>query len=364
MAKLIFVGGFLGAGKTTMLDAISKNLISQGKKVGLITNDQASELVDTAVLSMQGRITKEVSGSCFCCNFPGLKSAVDELEAMGVDVILAEPVGSCTDLSATIMQPVKDMMGQDVELAPLTVMVDPVRLRSIIDGGTSGLAVSAAYIVRKQLEESDIIVINKSDLLSDVELKRLQFDTIKCFPKSRVMVTSAIKGYGIDAWLIEILHSKVRPGSNLTEVDYDIYAEGEAVLGWLNISLSLVKKDAKWRDLVETYLSSLAGRFRSVHAEIGHVKLLVAQGEQLLTANLTGGDGSLNIHGLDVCADKVDVVLNARVEMEPAELERICLENLDAITLQEDIAVKVYKINCLKPGRPNPTYHYDSVVSA
>ncbi|MEI8376830.1 MAG: GTP-binding protein, partial [Planctomycetota bacterium] len=46
--RLILVGGFLGAGKTTMLWEASRRLVERGLRVGLITNDQAPELVDTA----------------------------------------------------------------------------------------------------------------------------------------------------------------------------------------------------------------------------------------------------------------------------------------------------------------------------
>lgn len=74
--------------------------MNDGKRVGLITNDQASELVDTALLSRNEVKVAEVSGSCFCCNFNGLISAMKQVrEEANADVIIAEPVGSCTDLS-------------------------------------------------------------------------------------------------------------------------------------------------------------------------------------------------------------------------------------------------------------------------
>ena len=106
---LILVGGFLGAGKTSLLWEVAKRLNLKGRKVGLITNDQASELVDTSFLETNNDIVEEVSGSCFCCNFGGFAEAIAHLqEANNSDIILAEPVGSCTDLSATIMQPLKE----------------------------------------------------------------------------------------------------------------------------------------------------------------------------------------------------------------------------------------------------------------
>src|SRR5262245_26415708 len=105
--KLILVGGFLGAGKTTLLWEAAKRLTENNKVVGLITNDQAPDLVDTAVLSRSGSQVREVAGSCFCCNFNGFRDAVQSLEESGAEYVIAEPVGSCTDLSATIVQPLK-----------------------------------------------------------------------------------------------------------------------------------------------------------------------------------------------------------------------------------------------------------------
>ncbi len=105
--KLLLVGGFLGAGKTTLLRESARRLIKQGRIVGLITNDQTTDLVDTAFLKRSGADVREVSGSCFCCNFGGFMDAVHSLITQGVDTIIAEPVGSCTDLSATILQPVQ-----------------------------------------------------------------------------------------------------------------------------------------------------------------------------------------------------------------------------------------------------------------
>ncbi|MBM4165271.1 MAG: cobalamin synthesis protein P47K, partial [Lentisphaerae bacterium] len=126
--KLILVGGFLGSGKTTLLWEAARRLTGRGHSVGLVTNDQAPDLVDTAFLSRSGAGVQEVSGSCFCCNFGGFINAVKSLIDQQADIIIAEPVGSCTDLSATILQPVKDQHPA-IDLAPLTVLADPGRVR-------------------------------------------------------------------------------------------------------------------------------------------------------------------------------------------------------------------------------------------
>jgi len=75
--RIFFVGGFLGAGKTTLLWKAAQLLAQRGKRVGLITNDQAPDLVDTRLLAEKGHVVREVAGSCFCCNFNGLIDAID-----------------------------------------------------------------------------------------------------------------------------------------------------------------------------------------------------------------------------------------------------------------------------------------------
>jgi G3E family GTPase len=127
-ARYIMIGGFLGAGKTTAVAKLAQHLSSQGRRVGLITNDQGSELVDTALLRSRGFATEEIPGGCFCCRFNSLVDAAKRLSAEAPpDVFIAEPVGSCTDLVATVTYPLRRIYGERFTIAPLSVLVDPVR---------------------------------------------------------------------------------------------------------------------------------------------------------------------------------------------------------------------------------------------
>ena len=76
-ARYIMIGGFLGAGKTTAVARLAQKLTAGGLKVGLITNDQGSELVDTAMLRSRGFATEEIPGGCFCCRFNSLVDAAN-----------------------------------------------------------------------------------------------------------------------------------------------------------------------------------------------------------------------------------------------------------------------------------------------
>src|SRR5919108_711393 len=164
-ADYIMIGGFLGAGKTTALLRLAEYLTARGRRVGLITNDQSSGLVDTTLVESAGYPVQEITGGCFCCRFNSLTAAAERLtEISKPDVFLAEPVGSCTDLRASVQYPLRRLYGDDYRIAPLSVLVDPIRALRILNV-EPGKAFSSKvlYVYGKQLEEADIIVINKCD---------------------------------------------------------------------------------------------------------------------------------------------------------------------------------------------------------
>ena len=201
--RFIMVGGFLGAGKTTTLARLGKHYLGQGKKVGIITNDQAEDLVDTHNLRSQGLSVAEVAGACFCCKFNDLMDKVDLLKrADKPDVILAEPVGSCTDLVATVVQPLKDLYGSKFSVAPYAVLFKPSHGLKILRNqgeGEVGFSPKAAYIFRKQLEEADAIVLNRIDELTAAEVDELAALVSAEYPGVPLLRISAKTGNGFEA---------------------------------------------------------------------------------------------------------------------------------------------------------------------
>ena len=121
---------------------LAAHLTAQGRRVGLITNDQSQGLVDTSLLTAHGYPTAEITGGCFCCRFGSLTDAAERLTRdTRPDVFLAEPVGSCTDLRATVQYPLRRLYGDDYRVAPLSVLVDPARAARVL-GLESGRAFS------------------------------------------------------------------------------------------------------------------------------------------------------------------------------------------------------------------------------
>jgi Putative GTPases (G3E family) len=360
--KLIIVGGFLGAGKTTLLWETAQKLIQQGLSVGLITNDQAPELVDSKLLSLNNLQVAEVSGSCFCCNFNGFTDAIQKIRAeVAADVIIAEPVGSCADLSATIMQPLKQYWNRDLQLAPLSVLADPARLHSILAGENAELHPDAAYIYRKQLEESDIILINKADSLNDEQMNELKQQASKTYTSATILAVSAKEGAGIDEWLSQVTSGR-NAGKRLVEMDYDIYANGEAVLGWLNGTVNLQGEATDWDDFTGLLMKRLAIRFDKDNLSVGHVKVITENGNHFIVGNLTGKAETLNLRGSAGKGDNSKLIINARVETSPENLDGIVRETLDDLCA-DLLAPEVIAWRYLQPGRPQPTHRFTQVVS-
>lgn len=354
--KLILVGGFLGAGKTSMLKKAAEILRADGKNVGLITNDQATNLVDTSLLMSDGNVVREVSGSCFCCNFPGFAEAVEYIaEEIGGGITIAEPVGSCTDLSATIMQPLKDQYQELADTAPLTVLADPERLQGILDKKYS----TAAYIVTKQFDEADVILINKIDTLDQPQCEELLKRTQERWVNAKVMAVSVKEGTGVAEWLEYVL-AESGAGKNLATVDYDIYADGEAAYGWLNVTYSFAQGKGDSAAAAERLLALLESALSEDNIGIGHVKFLLQDTEKQWIGNLTGGAAPSALRFDDRISEEVYLTVNARAEIGPKELQDKVLASIDQAF--SDFSCVGTDIRSLIPGRPNPTYHYDEIV--
>ncbi len=355
MTQLILVGGFLGAGKTTLLYQAAKKIAQGGKKVGLITNDQATDLVDTFLLSDTGIPTKEVSGSCFCCNFPGFFEAVDSLRGSGAEVIVAEPVGSCTDLVATILQPVKKNHA-DVRLSRFSVLLDPTLVREVLGLTPTLLEEDGAYIILKQMEEADVLVLNKVDTLDAVEEESLVAEIEKRFPGKPVTVISGREGTGVDAWLEMLADAEAPVGMQKIDVDYDRYAHGEAILGWMNCSAAL-----RWKETpdvpkyLETLFAAIQRRLEAEKIAVGHLKATLYEGTVCGFTNLTHLGGTPSVWTRNVPAHESLLILNVRIQTSPEHLEKLVREVMDA-DCAAVAEVTIREFRCFQPGRPNPTY--------
>lgn len=362
-ARYIMIGGFLGAGKTTAVARLARVLADQGLRVGLITNDQGNELVDTAMLRSKGFATEEIAGGCFCCRFNSLIDAANKLTgATRPDVFIAEPVGSCTDLVATVTYPLRRIYGNHFTIAPLSVLIDPVRALRVLglsDGGR--FSEKVRYIYRKQLEEADLIVINKCDLLEPSELHLLREALEKEFPAAELFNVSTRTGEGTQAWF-ELITSREQTAREVMEVDYDVYAEGEALLGWLNATVQVNSKTAlDADDLLKNLAGEIQSRLSASNGEVAHLKMTLSPDVGLgdvAVINLVRNDWvpELSLSLEDPVASG-QLIVNLRAEAEPESLSEILESALAAAEHRfPHLILTLEHREFFKPGKPEPTH--------
>ncbi|MCG2775297.1 MAG: hypothetical protein L6406_06395 [Desulfobacterales bacterium] len=361
--KLIFAGGFLGSGKTTALGALARRLIQRGMRVGIITNDQTENLVDTVIvkqmLSELGVPVEEVVEGCFCCKFDDLINQMEKILAHNPKILMGEPVGSCTDFVAAVANPIKIHYKDAFQFAPFSTMVDPDRVRELLLSETrTSFPEEVAYLFQKQLEEADIIALNKIDLLREEEKERLLSALEVKYPEKKVMAVSAKEGDGMDRWLDELLSG--RPGANtvLRQIDYDRYAAAEAVLGWLNAALKMTaSKPFDANEFARTLAVTLREAFKSRDGEIGHLKFVITSAGKAMWVSVTHLTAEPNISGEQLGKlSKGSLIVNARVRLEPEELETIVRASLSKVFEESGIQYKILDLQCFSPAYPEPPY--------
>lgn len=361
--RFIMVGGFLGAGKTTLIAQLAGRFQAEGKHVCVVTNDQAAGLVDTELLRSQGLKVNEVAGSCFCCNFHGLTDAMDAFETdKRPDVILAEPVGSCTDLVATIAIPMLERLGEKFVQSPYAVILKPSHGEKILtQSGKRGFSEKAEYIFRKQLEESELILINRADELSPEQQQRLRDCLETEYPGRPVIMVSAKTGQNLEA-VHEALAATAAPRDHFIEVDYDVYADGEAELGWLNATAKLTAPHALPVDAIaEQIVDRLRLSLAELDAEPAHLKVLCSSGDAVAVANLISSDTStmLSVES-QATGSPLTLIINARVRLDPDSLQTAVSTALEQLSGEHDAKCEIASMESFRPGRPVPTYRATS----
>ena len=362
--RFIMIGGFLGAGKTTTIGLLARHYQSLGKRVAIVTNDQATDLVDTNLLRSQGFDVGEVAGSCFCCNFNELTATMERLSVdQRPEILLAEPVGSCTDLVATVIRPLQQIYSQPFEIAPYGVIIKPSHGMKILRrSGKGGFSPQAEYIFRKQIEEADFVIVNRIDELTETELAELASLLETNFPGLPIVRMSAVSEQGFDA-LCEHLDQQGLFGQKVMDVDYDVYAKGEAELGWLNAQLSLTSVQPFVLDkFLLAVIEHISSALRTKSAEVAHLKAIGMSEGNYAVVNLISSQSEPRL-SVGCAAELVaaDVVINARVAVDPETLTAAVEQSVAAIAKQFSISAKINSLQSFRPGRPVPTHRLANV---
>lgn len=342
---LVLVGGFLGAGKTSLIRAASAQILRMGRRPAVILNDQSDGLVDRRFIEANGFDADEVAGGCFCCRFTDLVEAAERLRRYQPDVIFAEPVGSCTDIAATTIRPLQLYYPEAFRISPFTVLVDPARAAELQGKGDEN---DMAFLFHKQIAEADIVCETKSDLgMAGTGI-----------PNARMV--STLTGQGIMEWLDEVLSSELLAGQKTLEIDYARYAQAEAALTWLNwnatIELDLPLSPAM---LLGPVLEDLEHRLRRAGIRIVHLKA-IDECESGFVKAAVCGEAECVVEG-DLTASPMrrhEIRVNLRSGGDPVMVEAMAQAAISAMPRR----ILTQRLACFRPAAPQPEHRLKKIV--
>jgi hypothetical protein len=302
----------------------------------VITNDQGTGLVDTSLATVERIPVSEVAGGCFCCRFTDFLDAALTLREQGADVILAEPVGSCLDIAATVVRPLMRDEPHRFRVAPLTVLVDPARVHDLRAAPDADLR----YLFDHQLAEADLVCLTKADVHREIE----------GLPGRRL---SARSGEGVDEWIAFLLGEHGRCAAHHVSIDYTRYASAEAALAWLNWRAELVLDTPASPSLVlGPLMERLDAGLTNIGARIVHVKMLdqTPTGYLRLSQCANGDEPTIEGRRDTEPARSHDLLINARVIGDPEAISSVVGRALSA----SDARISILKREAFRPSEPKP----------
>lgn len=172
------IGGYLGAGKTTLINHLLRN--ANGLRIAVLVNEFGELAIDEDLIEAEEDGLMSISGGCVCCAFGndmiGVLEDIRDADP-GFDHVLIEASGVA--LPASIMTTVSLMQGLRPDATVVLADAEQVR-RNARDKFLSDT-------VLRQLAQADIILITKTDLVSDHALAEVS-DWIRTqAPQARIL---------------------------------------------------------------------------------------------------------------------------------------------------------------------------------
>jgi len=204
------LSGFLGAGKTTLLNHILGN--REGRRVAVIVNDMSEINIDAALIAGQGHLERtdeklvELTNGCICCTLrEDLVEAVGELARQRrFDQLVIESTGISEPMpvAATFDWEFEDgfQLGQLAKLDTMVTVVDASTFLAEIARGEAladrdlaageGDARSIADLLTDQVEFADVLLLNKTDLVSPAHLGTVETLLHRLNPTAKLIRTA------------------------------------------------------------------------------------------------------------------------------------------------------------------------------
>ncbi len=362
--KIHMVGGFLGSGKTTAISAAAKLLVERQKRVGIITNDQGKHLVDTAFFRAQDFPALEVTGGCFCCHFNDLSDQIEKIASeYNPDVIFAESVGSCADIVATVVKPLRELCSDLGEAASYSVFADVRLLERFLNGEEMPFSEDVSYIFAKQIEEASILVINKIDLLDPQRVQQVADLVAIRYPQAALLLQNSLDEDNVARWVSLIEGEWKTQDLRSLEIDYDRYASGEQEMAWIDKQYRFEISTIAKRDTLAEMVIAIARTVNEERSIAGHLKFHIQSDKNSIkisapTMQVIDDAFTTNVRTrlASLEGEKIEMWINALLVGTVERLESLIAGIVKEKAVQADIEWIELESFTRTPGYPKPTY--------
>lgn len=221
------LSGFLGAGKTTLLNHVLNN--REGMKVAVIVNDMSEVNIDAQLVKNEIKLSRteeklvEMSNGCICCTLrEDLIKEVSTLARQGkFDYLLIESTGISEPIpvAQTFTFDSGEQLLNLADITRLDTMVTVVDAFNFFkDFGSADTVLtrkmtgdaedqrSIVNLLTDQVEFANVIVLNKTDLVTAEQLKLLEGTLLKLNPDARIVKTSFSKISAKDILNTKLFH--------------------------------------------------------------------------------------------------------------------------------------------------------------
>ena len=352
MKKFAVFSGFLGSGKTTTMMALTRYCTARHRKAAMISNDlgEGVTLADDRLARLSGVNASQITDECICFCHDVLTERLDAYYDDGCELVVSDIPGFGVGALEHVYHGLSREYPDAFELGPFTVLVEP-RNAALLRSGQGG---DMAHILRAQLKEADLIVLNKCDLLDAAEREADKAWLAEHYPQARVVTISAVTGEGLE----ELSQALMRGRASMRhpDIDYDDEDLQNAMEQLTEYYLEFVAQVC-CNDFDGTaYLSEIACRvqeaLRAGGYEIPHMKLLGWEPE--------GDFGKVDLLGVDrpievfrpftrSCTD-IAVVLNANAACPSAVLDKVIWAAVEEASQLYQLELSLFKKECFNLG--------------
>jgi G3E family GTPase len=192
--NILILGGFLGSGKTTTLMQLAKHIVTHSRsdrenKVIILENEVGEVGIDDAYLRSGGFQVNNLFSGCACCTVSGelVTAAVRIQKEYDPDWLVVETTGVAypKNMQENLQNAIK-------QSSRICILVDASRWRRLL--------IPMNALLKGQIEGSDAVLVNKTDLADSETLAKIEQDILGFEPNATILKISALSPIAREVW--------------------------------------------------------------------------------------------------------------------------------------------------------------------